>query len=159
MDKKEIEKIVLETILKKENDITTKDIESTLYMYNNYKKIIDVFKNKIEILKTQDVKLYNSRTENLAVQQTKIFRDELEKKEDIIKEYENKISNYAKIIRIIDDILETLKDEKNIEIIKYIYFDNMQREDITNILKISEKTITRTKNKYLKIIKTMIKKI
>lgn len=126
--------------------------EQLLYHYNDFKEAISDKENQIEEIKHNGIP---KKSKSITFYSTMhyINTDEEEKIEEVIKTLENSISNTKRLINLIDNSLNKLKNDKYYKIIELKYFNGETREKIAEIFNADVSTITRNKNRLLNSLK------
>jgi RNA polymerase sigma factor (sigma-70 family) len=120
-----------------------------LYRYNEFNEAIEIKENQIK-----ELQWYGLRRQSKSI--TKYgsgsgeVKTESEKLEEKIHNIEIAIEDTKHYIKIIDDALKTLKNDRFYKIIPMKYFEGKTQEEIGFELEVDTATITRNKNRLVK---------
>lgn len=157
MSEKEVVKIVLDELVKR-NLIhkTENSYKNTEYLLNNY----DLLKKSINDMKTQikDLEQYGIKKRTSAVH---VVSNVIKEDEDII--IERRINNLKQsihrtksVLKMINLILQDIRDDKYYKIIELKYFDKKTYEEIAEVMECDISTISRNKNRLINKIKVRL---
>ena len=137
--------------------------EILLYNYNNFKETIE---NKYKQIDTIMIAGSNRKSSSITTYSSNNVMDsklEEERVEEQIAKIEQSITATQNFMNTIDDALKKIKDDKYYKIIPLKYFEGKTREEISTDISlefdesgnkiISEKTITRNKNRLINKLK------
>lgn len=127
--------------------------ETLLYNYNNFVSVIKEKEEQIAELrqfgmrkKSASITSFSGNTGLVEV------KSDSEKVEEKIEMIEFSISTTRSFIRIIDDAISSLKDDKYFELIELRYFKGMSREDIAEHFDCDVSTVNRNKNRLINLL-------
>lgn len=157
MSEREVVKIVLDELVKR-NLIhkTENSYKNTEYLLNNY----DLLKKSINDMKTQikDLEQYGIKKGTSAVH---VVSNVIKEDEDII--IERRINNLKQsihrtksVLKMINLILQDIRDDKYYKIIELKYFDKKTYEEIAEVMECDISTISRNKNRLINKIKVRL---
>lgn len=158
MNATNLKKIIIEEIEnynKDQHSIKAKDVKILLYNYNKYQNKIKIFRKELEDLE-QNLIIKKGKVEDIKVQQSMIFKSELEKVEEQKEKLELKINKLIYITTKICDALSVIQDEPYYDIIVMKYFNRSSTKEICSSLYISESTFNRYHNKLIKELKSIL---
>ena len=150
MSEREVVKIVLDELVKR-NLIhkTENSYKNTEYLLNNY----DLLKKSINDMKTQikDLEQYGIKKGTSALH---VVSNVIKEDEDII--IERRINNLKQsihrtksVLKMINLILQDIRDDKYYKIIELKYFDKKTYEEIAEVLECDISNISRNKNRLI----------
>ena len=157
MSEREVVKIVLDELVKR-NLIhkTENSYKNTEYLLNNY----DLLKKSINDMKTQikDLEQYGIKKGTSALH---VVSNVIKEDEDII--IERRINNLKQsihrtksVLKMINLILQDIRDDKYYKIIELKYFDKKTYEEIAEVMECDISTISRNKNRLINKIKVRL---
>lgn len=127
--------------------------ETLLFNYGNFKDVIKDKEAEINELrqfglrkKSASITSFSGNTGLIEV------KSDAEKVEDKIEMIEFSISTTRNFIRIIDNALDTLKDDPYYNLIRMRYFEGCTREEIAEHFDCDVKTVTRNKNRLINLL-------
>lgn len=127
--------------------------ETLLFNYNNFKDVIKDKEAEIAELrqfgmrkKSTSITSFSGNTGLIEV------KSDAEKVEEKIEMIEFSISTTRNFIRIIDNALDTLKDDVYYDLIRMRYFEGCTREEIAEHFDCDVKTVTRNKNRLINLL-------
>ena len=121
-----------------------KHIEDLLYQYNKTKKKIKTLESNLDniiLKKHSSIAGANDNNQD--------YKSDIEKIEEIKEEILKKIVNYKKLVKLTEDLLEQIRDDKYFRIIELRYLDNKKIDVIVEILEISHTTLTTQKRRLI----------
>jgi RNA polymerase sigma factor (sigma-70 family) len=106
---------------------------------------------------TETKKIISSVQEKLkALENAKVENAKVEKVEEKIEMIEFSISTTRSFIKIIDDAIATLKDDKYFDLIELRYFKGRSREDIAEHFDCDVSTVNRNKNRLINLLQIIL---
>jgi RNA polymerase sigma factor (sigma-70 family) len=127
--------------------------ETLLYNYNNFKDVIREKEEQIAELrqfgmrkKSASITSFSGSTGLIEV------KSDQEKIDEKIEMIEFSISTTRSFIKIIDDAIATLKDDKYFDLIELRYFKGRSREDIAEHFDCDVSTVNRNKNRLINLL-------
>lgn len=156
---KEIEKIsngIVEK-LKEENLIRTNHLntyqktERLLYNYIPLKKIVENKEKRINEIREEGIIKSGTPNETRAINRE--FKSDLEKIEEKINNFYLKVESSKGLIRLIEEVLKTVKSDKYFQILELRYQQGKKFEEIAEILDIGLATVSRNKNRLINKLK------
>lgn len=124
-----------------------KHVENLLYQYKKTKRKIILM---IENLENIVLKKYSSI--GGANSSNNEFKSEFEQKEEIKEKILKKIEDYKKLVKLTEDLLDSIKNEKYYKIIELKYLEKKTIEEISEILEKTSRTITTEKKRLIEIL-------
>jgi DNA-directed RNA polymerase specialized sigma subunit len=147
--KKVVTELKREGMVKDKRMTTFQKTEQLLYRYNEFKEAIKIKEEQIE-----ELDCYGLRKQSKSITRygsgSGEVKTEGEKLEEKIHNIEIAIEDTKQYIKIIDDALKTLKNDRFYEIIPMKYFEGMSHEEIGFEFEVDTATITRNKNRLVK---------
>ncbi|MED9946853.1 MAG: hypothetical protein U0J50_01235 [Peptacetobacter hiranonis] len=128
--------------------MTRKELEEMLYSCNTLNKVIN------DLQEQRDYVATNGATESHEGYMTpssgniSILND-YDRKENEIRKLDNLIRFYKRKRRMINTLLECIKDEDNYKMLEYRYFKKMKLPQIADIYYLDKSTVSRRINKLL----------
>lgn len=160
MTEKEMEKlagIVLDQLEQKEKrkmmsaQTIFRKTELLLKKYKSFKKRIGVLNQQLENVQLRKCVTFGEiRVEN------KEYLSEYEKIENKKIEIKKSIGMYEAVISLIEQGLESIKDDKYYSIIEMRYLDRVKIEEIAEKIGVDESTVKRNKNRLIDEISLVI---
>jgi RNA polymerase sigma factor (sigma-70 family) len=151
------EKVVLELqkkgLLKDSKQSAFQKTEILLYNYYNFKNAIEDKQEQIKNIRKSGTNKKSKSITSFSSGQSFEVKDEAEKAEEQIAKLEHSITVTRSFIRMIDNSLNKLQDDKYFEIIKLKYFEGKKREEMASAFDCDEKTVTRNKNRLINQLK------
>ena len=165
ISKKEVEKLIDDTISKTVNELlkqkmikksdmnTYQKTEQLLYNYNNFKEVVKDKQEMIEQIK--QVGISKTSCSFLPMPQDTGFKyipSEQEKNDAAIAELESSIAVTSNFIKLIDNALKTIKGDPYYEVIEKCYFEGKKHYVVSKewATPINETTVGRNKNRLVK---------
>lgn len=125
--------------------------ELLLKKYKSFKKRIRVLNQQLENVQLRKCVTFGEiRVEN------KEYLSEYEKIENKKIEIKKSIGMYAAVISLIEQGLESIKDDKYYSIIEMRYLDRVKIEEIAEKIGVDESTVKRNKNRLIDEISLVI---
>lgn len=125
--------------------------ELLLKKYKNFKKRIRVLNQQLENVQLRKCVTFGEiRVEN------KEYLSEYEKIENKKIEIKKSIGMYEAVISLIEQGLESIKDDKYYSIIEMRYLDRVKIEEIAEKIGVDESTVKRNKNRLIDEISLVI---
>lgn len=140
-------------LIKPTKDNTFNKAEKLLYNYNNFKQAID---KKLEQIESIQVEGLAKRSKSIVIFSNNNNHQTLtdaERAEAKIEEIQASIEKLEGYIRMIDDALDNISNDKYFDIIKMKYFDGLTHEDISFELDCDISTVARNKNRLIHTVK------
>ncbi|WP_064590319.1 DUF1492 domain-containing protein [Streptobacillus moniliformis] len=160
MNANDLKKLIIQEIEnynKNQENLKSKDVKILLYNYNKYLNKIEIYNKQLKELETSSYIINTSIFNNdIKVQQSTIFKSELEKKEEMKDILKSKINKLIYITTKIKDALSIIQDEEYHIILTMKYFQKKSNNEICNNLNISESTLIRNHNKLIKELKSIL---
>lgn len=155
MNEKEIVKVVINELVERnlihKTESSYKNTENLLNNLPLLKKSINDMKNQINDLKNYGIPR-SKKAVHIVVQDAKI-EDENEIIERRINNLKQSIHRTKSIIKMINLILQDIKNDKYYRIIELKYFDKKTNEEISEIMQCDVSTVSRNKNRLINTIK------
>ena len=127
--------------------------ETLLFNYNNFKDVIKDKEAEIQELRQFGLRKRSTSITSFSGNTGLIeVKSDAEKVEDKIEMIEFSISTTRNFIRIIDNALDTLKDDPYYDLIALRYFKGCTREEIAEHFDCDVKTVTRNKNRLINLL-------
>lgn len=123
--------------------------EQLLYRRNDFADAVNTKKDQIKELKKHGLKRQSKSITKYGAGSGEV-KTEQEKLENKIEAIESAIDDTEQYIKIIDDALDKLKNDKFYEIIPMKYFKGMTHEEIGEVFEVDTSTIGRNKNRLIK---------
>lgn len=127
--------------------------ETLLYNYNNFKAAIKDKEEQIAEIrqiglskKSGAVATYSGDTGYIEV------KSDMEKAEEKIERIEFSMATTKNFIRIIDNAIDTLKDDVYYDLIRLRYFEGKSREEIAEYFDCDVSTVNRNKNRLINLL-------
>lgn len=155
MNEKEIVKIVINELVERnlihKTESSYKNTESLLNNYYLLQKSINDMKNQIKDLQKYGL----SKTTNAVhtVIQNVVKEDENIIIENRINNLKQSIHRTKSVIKMINLILQDIKEDKYYQIIELKYFNKKTNEEIAEILECDVSTVSRNRNRLINTIK------
>ena len=155
--KKAVESAVLE--MKRQNLVVKgkqspfQKTETLLFNYNDFKDVIKEKEEQIEELRQHGMRKKSPSITSFTGSTGMIeVKSDAEKVEEKIEMIEFSINVTRSFIRIIDNAIDTLKDDPYFELIELRYFKGCTREQIAEYFDCDVKTVTRNKNRLINLL-------
>jgi RNA polymerase sigma factor (sigma-70 family) len=139
-------------LLKENNKTPFQKTELLLYNYQNFKNTIDHKYQEIENIRKDGVPKKSGSIRSFHPGGSKENQSELEKCEEMIDAISESIKLTEKFIGIIDNALDSLKDDPYFEIIPMKYFEGLPREEIADCFECDVRTVSRNKNRLINLL-------
>lgn len=151
------ERVVLEFqkkgLLKDNKQSAFQKTEIILYNYNNFKEAIKDKQEQIKNIKKSGVNKVSKSITSFNPGGSFDLKDEAEKEEEQIIKLERAIATTKNFIKLIDNAMYKLKDDKYYLILEKKYFEGKKRDEMSQELNCDERTITRNKNRLINQLK------
>lgn len=128
-------------------------VETLLYNYNDFNKVVKEKEEQIELLKKEPIQIKSKSITAFSTQPRYDEKNDVEKKVDEIERIEDSIRVTRNLLKTIDATLELIKEDKYFDIIKMKYFEGKTQANIAEYFNRDEKTITRNKNRLINILR------
>lgn len=135
------------------NVVVFKNIEDLISFLPKYKAISSNLQEDLNLI---DIYIKQSKNDNVNVQSSKIFVDDLTKKLDKKEKLTLMIAHYDYIINIVENALDSIKNDKYYSIIELKYHKKLKNDEIAQILFCDERTVRNNKNRLIKELKTIL---
>ncbi|ACZ08285.1 RNA polymerase sigma factor, sigma-70 family [Sebaldella termitidis] len=147
--KEVIEELGKMNVLKVELLNPYQKMEKLLYMYTGLKLSIDRKKNQLEDLEKNGIipliMGISERVDGGIID----HKSEVEKQEDRKEKLKNEIDYFEKTMELIENTLETVKQDKYYRIIELKYFNKKNLNEIAEEFQVDISTIKRNKNRLI----------
>lgn len=127
--------------------------ETLLFNYNNFKEVIKDKEEQIAEMRqygmpkrSAGITSWSGNTGLIEV------KSDAEKLDEKISAIEDSIVTTKTFIRLIDDAIDTLKDDPYYDIISLRYFEGYSREEIAEHFNVDVRTVTRNKNRIINLL-------
>lgn len=127
--------------------------ETLLFNYNNFKEVIKDKEEQVAEMRqygmpkrSAGITSWSGNTGLIEV------KSDAEKLDEKISAIEDSIVTTKTFIRLIDDAIDTLKDDPYYDIINLRYFQNYSREEIAEHFNVDVRTVTRNKNRIINLL-------
>lgn len=139
-----------------EGKFNFKDTETLISAYPGFLAQIENYKIKIEELKSDNAVIIKNAANDVNVQTSFQYKSEIEKKEEMIANYEARIKRLQSITNQINNALNSVSNDKYYSIIELKYMNRLTNYEIAAKLEIEESTVRRHKNKLISKIKYIL---
>jgi hypothetical protein len=127
--------------------------ETLLFNYNNFKDVVIDKQEQIAELKSYGMAKKSTSITSFSGSAGFVeVQSDAEKLDERIAAIENSIVTTKTFIRLIDDALDTLKDDPYYDIISLRYFEGCSREEIAEHFNVDVRTVTRNKNRLINLL-------
>ena len=141
-----------QNLLKNNRQTPFQKTEQLLYNYKNFEEAIKAKQTQIEDIekmgipeKSKSIVLYSTSSRS--------YETSNDKKEEKIKQIQDSIAITKRLMKIVDQALEKIKDDPYYEVIAYKYFQSKTHEEIADIYQKDISTITRNKTRLINSLK------
>ena len=127
--------------------------ETLLFNYQNFKDVIKDKEAEIAELRQYGMRKRSTSITSFSGNTGLIeVKSDAEKVEEKIEMVEFSIATTRNFIRIIDNAIDTLKDDPYYDLIRLRYFEGCSREEIAEHFDCDVKTVTRNKNRLINLL-------
>ena len=156
-----VQKAVTETVLelKRQNLIIDgrqspfQKTETLLFNYNNFVAAVHDSEEQIREIRNMGLaKKSKSITSFMGDTGYVEVKSDLEKAEEKIEMIEFRIQTTKNFIKVIDDAVACLRDDKYYDLIRLRYFEGKSRDEIAEYFDCDTKTVTRNKNRLINLL-------
>lgn len=127
--------------------------ETLLFNYPNFKDVIKDKEAEIAELRQYGMRKKSTSITSFSGNTGLIeVKSDAEKVEEKIEMVEFSIATTRNFIRIIDNAIDTLKDDQYYDLIRLRYFEGCSREEIAEHFDVDVKTVTRNKNRLINLL-------
>lgn len=127
--------------------------ETLLYNYNHFKAAIKDKEDQIQEIRELGLKGRSKSITTFTGNSGLIeVKSEAEKAEEKIEMIEFSIMTTRRFIKVLEDAIETLRDDPYYELISMRYFEGRTRESIAEYFDCDVKTVNRNKNRLINLL-------
>lgn len=144
-----IDEFKREQLLKDEYLSPYQKTEKLISSYNLLKSAVERKKLSMEEIELNGLTPNNATIKERVQGGNTEYKSEIEKKEERMEELKNDIEYFERVICLIEQAMETVKQDKYYKILEMKYFNKNTMEDIAEEFEVDVRTIKRNKNRLI----------